>query len=363
MSPLSRRRFLRHLTIQYAALAAGQNVMGMLPEEKSLVEYVRNESLLTVRENYAGNPMRDGIFLNSDLNPNLKSFSVIFKWFMSENPQREEKKKDPFRVKTQHVTDFRSISENGLMWLGHSTFLIRLDGKWLITDPCLTAAPLQKRYSDLPMPISQLESVDYVLLSHNHYDHLDSDTLSTWRSRNMKTLVPLRLGSTVRSMNKFIIIQEAGWFQKYDLEEDFEIILLPAIHWSKRGLWDNNRSLWGSFLIRTPQTTIYFSGDTAYGAHFGEIAELFGKIDIALMPIGAYKPQHIMKSAHTSPHEAVQAFHDLKAKTFIPMHYGTFDLADEPMGEPIKLLQNIKNDGLLNGELRIPDAGAWVAFD
>lgn len=363
MKKLSRRRFLRHCAVQSVALTAGQSAMGMLPEEKTLVEYVRNEALTTVRENYAGNPMRDGIFLNSDLNPNLKPFSVIFKWFLSENPQREEKKNDPFRVTTHNVKDFRAINENGLMWLGHSSFLIRLGNKWLLTDPCLTAAPLQKRYSELPMPISHLESVDYVLLSHNHYDHLDSDTLSTWCSRVMKILLPLRLGSTVRSINKYVSIQEAGWFQKYDLEEDFEIIFLPAIHWSKRGLWDNNRSLWGSFLIRTPRTTIYFSGDTAYGEHFGEIARLFGKIDIALMPIGAYKPQHIMKSAHTSPQEAVQGFHDLKAKTFIPMHYGTFDLADEPMGEPVKLLRNMKADGLINGELQIPDAGAWITFD
>ena len=128
---------------------------------------------------------------------------------------------------------------------------------------------------------------------------------------------------------------------------------MPAKHWNKRGLTDFNKTLWGSFIIKSNNKTIYFAGDTAVGNHFKEIAEFFPKIDVALMPIGAYKPEFIMKDAHISPWEALEAFNHLQAKLFIPMHYGTYDLSDEPFGEPYRVMQKEKD----NYNIRVLDVG------
>ncbi len=353
----SRRQFIKSTSIRGLA-----SFLMIKPEESLEFEYLKNSELEVVNIGFKGNPYRDGAFYNLELQTNLAPFSTIMKWMMSKNPQREEKKNDTYRVVTRPLGDFRKIEKDGFIWLGHSAFLFRVEGNWLLTDPCLTAPPLQKRFSELPLSISELDKVDYLLLSHNHFDHLDSDTLGAWTNSEMKALMPLKLGETVRGMNKYLKIQEAGWYQKFSIQENFNIYLLPAHHWSRRGAFDTNESLWGSFLIETPKYKMYFCGDSNYSDHFKEIGNLFGPIDYCFMPIGAYKPSHIMKANHTTPEEAVQAFHDLKGKVFIPMHYGTFDLADEPMGEPIRWLTRLSDENKIRGELKAPDVGEVVTF-
>ena len=146
------------------------------------------------------------------------------------------------------------------------------------------------------------------------------------------------------------------------LLKEFEIVFLPAHHWNRRWMNDTNRELWGSFLIRTGDKTIYFAGDTAYANHFKEIRKLAGTIDYVFMPIAAYRPDWMMRRAHVSPQEAVNAFNDLGAKYFVPMHYGTFDLSDEPIGEPIRLLKQMAESGQLEGNLIVPAVGETVRF-
>jgi L-ascorbate metabolism protein UlaG (beta-lactamase superfamily) len=153
----------------------------------------------------------------------------------------------------------------------------------------------------------------------------------------MEALVPLNNGEYFEK--KGIKVQEAGWYQKYQINHEVEVYLMPAKHWNRRGLFDFNKTLWGSFIIRYKGTTIYFAGDTSMGDHFEEIARLFPDIDYCLLPVGAYKPESIMKEAHLSPQEAYKAFHLLAGKTFIPMHFGTYDLGDEPLGEPKRVLE------------------------
>jgi L-ascorbate metabolism protein UlaG (beta-lactamase superfamily) len=135
--------------------------------------------------------------------------------------------------------------------------------------------------------------------------------------------------------------QTAGWYQQY-ITEGFELYFLPARHWAKRGLNDTNRRLWGSFLLKINGKTIYFGGDSGYGSHYKDIAKLFPEIDYAILGIGAYEPEWFMQDNHSSPEKAYQAFKDLKARYFIPMHYGTFDLSDEPIGKPQRELEKIK---------------------
>ncbi|MCP4670886.1 MAG: metal-dependent hydrolase, partial [Desulfobacula sp.] len=180
---------------------------------------------------------------------------------------------------------------------------------------------------------------DYLLVSHGHFDHLDTDSIKHFSGA--KALIPLKMTDIIKKANPDIHCQEAGWYQQYDLNENFQITFLPAHHWHRRNSFDYNKVLWGSFLIKTKSTSIYFGGDSAYSNHFQDIGNLIGGVDIAILPIAAYAPRWFMKSSHINPEEALQAFKDLQAKRFIPMHFGTFDLSDEPMGEPAKLLSSL----------------------
>lgn len=134
---------------------------------------------------------------------------------------------------------------------------------------------------------------------------------------------------------------------------------MPASHWHRRGLLDMNKVLWGSFVIKTSTQTIYFAGDTGFAPHFEKIEELLGPMDVCIMPIGAYKPSFLMQKSHMNPHEAVKAYNQLRGGLFVPMHYGTFDLSDEPPSEPVRLLEQIAASGMLQG-LRVPAIGEPV---
>jgi L-ascorbate metabolism protein UlaG (beta-lactamase superfamily) len=217
--------------------------------------------------------------------------------------------------------------------------------------------PLLKRLSGLPCDVSELKGIDYVIISHNHRDHFDNKSLKEIFNNNPNSLalVPLRTGKLIEKLSgKY---EEAGWYQQLSTNEKIKIYFMPSHHWCRRELSDNNKMLWGSFIIQSDTTTIYFAGDTKYDTHFEEISKFFPKIDYALMPIGAYMPPYIMKAAHMSPQEAVEAANKLKTKNFVPMHYATYDLSDEPIGEPLRFLKKLKEEGTLKSELKILKIG------
>jgi L-ascorbate metabolism protein UlaG (beta-lactamase superfamily) len=237
--------------------------------------------------------------------------------------------------KLESVDDSEKLrgSNDFICWLGHSSFIIQIDGKRIITDPVFGDVPLHKRLVDFPYKIEDLGEIDYILISHSHYDHLDlkSVELISQFSKSAKIVTPLNLSRYLKDIDLEIV--ELDWFGDL-IDQDLKITFLPAKHWGRRGAFDLNRTLWGSFLINS----IYFAGDTSYSEHFKEIGEKF-KVDISLMPIGAYKPEEIMKSNHINPMEAVKGSLDLKTSKTIPMHYGTFRLSDEPLSEPIEWFQ------------------------
>lgn len=315
-------------------------VVNNMTRTKHSIEYRINPDLPVLKEGWQGNIVIDGRFRNYYASQ-IKSFSDAFRWMLSRNPQREEKRNDSFRLQVQEFNP-AELQENSLVWLGHDTFLMNLNGIRLMTDPIFFNLPNNRRQSDLPCSVDDLTPIDYLLVSHCHRDHFDMRSVRALVRNNpeMKALVPLGGSSLFNNRHlRNVEVQEAGWFQEYDISDDIRIIFLPVKHWGRRGLTDTNRVLWGSFLIITPETSIFFGGDLAYDQQkFKTIRELFGDIDICIFPIGAYSPAWFMSQAHVNPEEAIQAFLDLGGSVFIPMHFGTFDLSDEPMGEPIRRL-------------------------
>ena len=312
--------------------------------------YVYNKNLPIVKKGWKGNILINNRFYNSDT-PVKSPVASVLKWKLTKNPQKEAKKQDTFKLNIIPITNF-SKTDNQLIWLGHASFIIRFEGINLITDPIFFDIPTTKREVGLPCKVEAIKNIDYVLLSHDHRDHFDVKSLKKVFSNNPKieALVPLGMKKLLQKnkLNK-ISIQEAGWYQSYNINKDIKIIFLPASHWGRRGLFDFNKTLWGGFLLIGKTKKIYFSGDTAYDETiFNKIHDEFGDIDICILPIGAYSPSFIMKQSHTTPEEAYQIFNDLHGKKFIPMHYGTYDLSDEPLGEPIKRLKKcFKNDNRL----------------
>ncbi|RLA74026.1 MAG: metal-dependent hydrolase [Epsilonproteobacteria bacterium] len=266
-----------------------------------------------------------------------KTIYEILKWKLSKNPQREVKQKENYKLKVIKSDKVLDIKDDFIYWLGHATFLLQIDGKKILTDPCLFAPPMMKRLTPLPIDTDKIKP-DYILVSHGHYDHLDKKSIRYFDG--ITVLVPLNMTKLVKSMNSTINTIEANWYEKYDIKESFSIEFLPAFHWHKRTISDANKILWGSFLIKTKTKTIYFGGDSGYNKHFKDIGKYTKNIDISILTIGAYKPRDFMKLQHINPHEAIKANDDLNSKLLIPMHYGTFDLSDEPLGEPEQLLRS-----------------------
>lgn len=316
-------------------------------------EYVKNPELSSLWEEYPGNKLRGRRYYNDEPR-SQPGFKEMVRFAFAGNPQRKEKKADPFRPRLIETTAFVEDDRDMLVWFGHAAFFLRLQGVSMFIDPCLMDLPFIARRVGLPCAIEEVTGLDYILLSHGHRDHLDMPSLKRLRSVNdsFSFLTGLGVGSLLQRF-KPAGIQEAGWYQRFALpHDDLEIAYMPAIHWNRRGLTDFNLMLWGGFLFRTPDVTIFFTGDTAYGPHFQTIKEVVGEIDLCIMPIGAYKPDYVMKSSHVNPEESVQAFRELGGETFVPMHYGTYDLSNEPFGEPIERIKQFHREGELPGELR-----------
>ncbi len=211
-----------------------------------------------------------------------------------------------------------------ITWIGHATFLMQLAGINIVTDPVFGHLPLFKRLQPNGIEMEHLPCIDYVLISHNHRDHMDEVSLRMIAQKNSQVqfLVPQGLKKWF-DKTKIARVHEYMWWDTLHVGE-VQFTFLPAHHWSQRGLFDFNTSLWGSWMIQGLNQTIYFAGDTAYSHHFKAIAQEFPSISHALLPIGPCEPRRWMRHAHMSAEEAGQAFLDLKAQTLVPMHWGTF---------------------------------------
>jgi N-acyl-phosphatidylethanolamine-hydrolysing phospholipase D len=231
-------------------------------------------------------------------------------------------------------------------WIGHCTVLVQYRGINLLTDPHLTDRPalidifVPQRLTPPALSYEEMPKIDFIVISHNHYDHLDRSTVDMF-GNSVMWYVPLGLKSWFeeRSINSDKVV-ELDWWQSHQFTKDVNITFTPSVHWSKRLPWDTNKSLWGSWSIKIEDFNCWFGGDTAYDEKlFKEIGRRMGPYQLSFIPIGAYGPRHFMLKQHVDPAQAVLIHKDIKSEKSIPIHWGTFQLSHEPFLEPPKLLE------------------------
>jgi N-acyl-phosphatidylethanolamine-hydrolysing phospholipase D len=255
--------------------------------------------------------------------------------------------------------------ETGVTWIGHATFLVRMDGATFVTDPMFSprASPLSfagpPRLVAPGVPLDALPKVDFALVSHDHYDHADLPSMRALALRGTRFVVPQGMADVVRAAGGEAI--ELDWWQHADVA-GVRVHCVPAQHFSGRTLTDRNRRLWAGWVVQGATRRFYHAGDTGYFRGFAEIGARLGPIDLAAIPVGAYLPSAMMRPVHLDPEEAVQAALDLGAARVLAMHFGTFDLTDEPLDEPpARFLAEAERRGLKERAwvLRVGETRPW----
>ena len=293
-----------------------------------------------------------------------KSFSKLWRWHQNRIEQ-EPVQFELIKPDADFLRENRTVPT--LTWIGHSTFLWQYQGVNLITDPHLTqrASPVNflgpQRLVEPGISLTDLPVIDIVIISHNHYDHLDRTSIVDLIAYqpSIKFFVPLGLAKTLREWGANDVT-ELDWWQAAMLNE-IEIQPTPVQHWSKRSFFDRNKSLWAGWMMKWSDFSFYFAGDSGYSDDFKETAKRLGSPTLAAIPIGAYEPRDFMKAAHMNPEEAVQTFVDLGANYAFAIHWGTFKLTTEPMDEPkVRLRHSLtENDIALNRFRALQHGEEW----
>ena len=282
-------------------------------------------------------------------------FGDFLKWQLAPGKRFPPGKRYPL-IKPDSATLNQPTDAPQLTWLGHASFLFQFRGINVLTDPVLSerASPFRfvgpKRYTPPALTVSQMPDIHLVLISHNHYDHLDEEVVRQLHKRfgdALRFCVPMGLKSWFAKRGIHNVV-ELGWWQAEKLSDTEEVFCLPTQHFSGRGAHDGNKSLWCSWLLEIDGYRLYFAGDTGYGGIFTQIGELFAPIDLALLPIGAYNPRWFMAPVHVDPEEAVRIHQDIGARHSVAMHWGTFVLTDEAMDEPPRRLRQALDDQALD---------------
>jgi N-acyl-phosphatidylethanolamine-hydrolysing phospholipase D len=316
---------------------------------------------------------RDDGFTNSDGSRVNKPLSELFRWWWSRKDLDLQALVAPDRIKAawdQMPKAWRSdvpaekpsgnrahaLANQGheVQWLGHATIFLRIGETRILTDPHFSerASPLSwigpKRLHPVPVAVAELGRIDYIVISHNHYDHLDLPTL---RQIAMQSggpplmLVPLGVDSWLREEG-FERVIGLDWWQQ-NKQGEFAFNFVPAHHWSGRGLFDRNKTLWGGWVLEHPKFRFYFAGDTGWSEDVIEIAKRFAPFDLAAIPVGAYEPRWFMATQHINPHEAVRMHQALGGPLSLGIHWGTFQLTDEAYEDPIKeLIEALKHQAI-----------------
>ncbi|MCT9842701.1 RomA family MBL fold metallo-hydrolase [Enterobacter sp. FS01] len=312
---------------------------------------------------FAASPQyRDGQFHNTLPTPGFTgNKNMLAAWWDFLVTKRENAR--PAQPLPLVKTDLAQLplDQDTLVWLGHSSWYLQLAGKRILIDPVFSnyAAPfsfLNKAFAgEYPWHAEEMPDIDLLIISHDHYDHLDYATIKALLPKVKRVVTPLGVGSHLRYWGMApSIIEERDWDQSVRISDDLTVHVLPARHFSGRGL-KRNQTLWGSFMFVTPQQKVFYSGDSGYGPHFSAIGEQFGAVDLAIMENGQYDQD--WKYIHMQPSETAQAAADLNARAVVPGHSGRFVLAKHTWNDPlIKLSQASKDKAyrLLTPELGEP---------
>ena len=256
-------------------------------------------------------------------------------------------------------------------WVGHATVLLRVGGLSVLTDPHFSERASPVRFAGPkrvvpPVPaLSELPHIDAVVVSHNHYDHLDLASVARLAEQPggaPRFFVPLGLKDWFRRRG-IENVEELDWWDSRQFN-GLEVHFVPVQHWSKRTLADENQTLWGGWVLRHPELSFFFAGDTGYSRDFADIGKRFGGFDLAAIPIGAYEPRWFMKIMHLDPAEAVQVHKDVNARQSLGIHWGTFDnLTDENLNEPPARLAEARGKaGLAEEEFFVLQHGETRSF-
>lgn len=280
---------------------------------------------------------------------------------------RPQPKIDTTKIKNDWHAPYIPAKEDiepRISWIGHSTFLIQIDGINILTDPIFFSPSIfYPRLLPPGIPLSKLPPIHVIVISHNHIDHMDKPSLIALKHHNPLLLIP-RGTSRWFARKKFTNVIENKWGDKHSLIGNsgkmVTFAYLPAEHWTGRHFFDINKSDHGSWMIEHDGQGIYFAGDSSYAGHFTEIGQQFPNTIAALMPIGPIEPRYSVEHAHMDSYEAIKAFIDLKAKSFLPMHWGTFHMGTEKYDEPIVQLKDAwikQKERLVNKALQIVKFG------
>ncbi len=352
LNNVTRRRFL--------SAAAGWTVALMFPSCSS-AEYKKSR-LQSVHKspNY-----KNGVFLNpvpTSIYTDSNICEVSWRWMTKRSGPLEPTHELNF--KTNVVCD-SSFSHNSLRitWIGHSTVLIEIDGKRFLTDPIWSkrASPVGPfgpvRFFEPPITLAQIPQIDGVIISHDHFDHLDRATITKLGKTGAIFYAPLGVGHHLESWGiPNGQIKEMDWWDQVSIGKNHTLITTPARHFSGRSLFNRNSTLWCSWVIKSRDRTVFFGGDGGMWPGFKTIGDKYGPFDVSLLQIGAYCSD--WKNIHLFPEEAVQAHLDLKGEVLLPIHWGTFNLAFHSWTEPVERLLTAASEN--NVKLSLPRPGQFI---
>jgi L-ascorbate metabolism protein UlaG (beta-lactamase superfamily) len=311
---------------------------------------------------------KDDLYFNPWMPNEDKSLFSVLKWRLTESREYTEEEKSYLPKVVERAKERILAMPQGdfIMWVGHATFLVRINGEYWLTDPIFSErAVVVKRKTSPGISAQELKEVApnlRVIITHNHYDHLDANSIEALPEK-AKVYVPLGLKEYVRAMNKNDVT-EMDWWQEIDCGNGVRLVCLPMQHWSRRFGQEPRETLWASYMLITPKVTIYLGGDTGYFIGYQEFAKRFPKIDYALLPTTAYHPRWFMHYNHMNVDEAIEAFNELKARYMIPQQWGTFHLGDEPPGYSIlELKKKIAERKLDASRFIIMDIGEILPID
>lgn len=325
-SPLSRTTAVTGLLVLLGA--------SCLPYPAAAPPELSEHAPATLYENYT----EDGRYFTPWQRFDVSAFKLI-RWFASANPYDKPWDIEIPKVPNDGSRLSKAEDKAVVTWVGHSTFAIHDGSDVIVTDPHFgKRALIPGRWVEPGLPIESIPADAMAVISHNHYDHLDAWTVEMLPD-TVRYFVPLGLAQWFRERGRANVV-ELGWWQSAQ-QGDWKITCLPSQHWSRRIGQPQNSTLWCSWMLENEARRYYFAGDTGYFHGFKEFGAKFGPIDVAMMPIGAYEPRWFMRYQHMDPTEAWQAFQDLGARYMLPMHWGTFDLTDEPVDEAPRVLERV----------------------